>query len=139
MSPQFQPKPLGVLAPVPGIGGWEGSGLAEHVGGLPDELRETVANYLATCPVFLAWMEHTRDQISDRFGVDGGSAIVSDGAFYWRLDAAAYVREYGIAVPREAIENMRQRNWTPPEFARDDYLSLYSILLNSLQAELGSD
>ncbi|GAA1576687.1 hypothetical protein GCM10009804_36640 [Kribbella hippodromi] len=67
-----------------------------------------MAGYLAGCPLFLAWMEYTTDLIGGRFGVSGGSAIASDGVYYWRLDAAEYVREYGIVVPDALFGTLRQ-------------------------------
>lgn len=124
-------RPLGVLAPSPGQG-WTGSGLEGRKGILDDEVRIRVSMYLDGCPVFLAWMEHTRDVLGDRFGVDGGSAIASDGAFYWRVDASSYIREYGIGIPDEALASMLGRDWSPPSFAREDYVSIYRRLMTML-------
>jgi hypothetical protein len=87
-----------------------------------------VLAYLEGCPLFLAWMEYTRDLIGDRFGVPGGSGIASDGVFYWRLDAVEYIREYDIAVPAEAITHFEARQWRPPAFSRSDYLEIYRQL-----------
>jgi len=125
------PRALGVLAPRPGKA-WSGSELKGGVDVVPSSLRERVAGYLEQCPVFLAWMGYTRDLLGDRFGVDGGGAIVSDGAYYWRLDAAAYVREYGIAVPPSALERMQEREFAPPVFSVEEYSLIYRELASIL-------
>jgi hypothetical protein len=120
-------RPLGAFA----AGGWQEQWSAADLPRspvLPDELRRQLADYLTKCPVFLAWMEHTRDELGDRFGVDGGAAIVSDGTYYWRMDAAAYIEEYGIPVPEDAIRHFASRGWLPPTFDRAVYLEIYRDL-----------
>jgi len=126
------PRPLGSLAPAPGGNGWSAESL-DRSSVMEAGLRARVADYLAGCPVFLAWMEYTRDLIGDRFGVSGGSAIVSDGVYYWRLDAAEYVREYGIGVPEEALRHFDAIGWKPPVFSQEQYMAIY----RSLDALLG--
>jgi hypothetical protein len=95
---------------------------------MPEEFRSKVIRYLGSGPMFLAWMQYTRDVIGDRFGVSGGSAIMSDDVYYWRLDAIDYVREYGIVVPDEALSHMESRGWMCPEIARVDYDRIYRRL-----------
>ena len=46
-------------------------------------------------------MEQTDDVIDGRFTVAGGSAILTDGAYFWRLDTADYVEAYGVRLPEE--------------------------------------
>lgn len=118
---------LGSLAPRPGEV-WSGE-LGDRATVMPHGLRLKVIDYLGRCPVFLAWMEYTRDVIGDRFGVSGGSAIASDGRYYWRLDAIEYIREYGITIPDAAVRHMESRSWTPPELDRQQYLGIYEELL----------
>jgi hypothetical protein len=95
---------------------------------MPEDLRKRVVSYLRGCPVFLAWMEHTTDQIGGKFGVDGGSAIASDGQYYWRLDGIAYIEEYGIPIPIDALDRFRAAGWTPPSIERPEYLRIYAVL-----------
>lgn len=118
--------PLGSFAPV-GRESWSPR-LLERTAGLPPDTRSKVIDYLSGCPVFLAWMEHTRDEIGGRFGVEGGSAIASDGTFYWRLDAIEYIREYGIPVPLSALEHFAARGWAPPLIDRHDFMEIYEAL-----------
>ena len=124
--------PLGTLAAHGWQEEWSASDLPRSPE-LPADMVGLLSGYLTGRPVFLAWMEHTRDEIGDRFGVDGGSAIASDGKYYWRLDAAAYIEEYGIPVPEEAIAHFESRCWLPPLFDREEYLEIY----RELEARLG--
>lgn len=119
-------RPLGTLAPM-GRERWSGATL-DRSEEMPADLRARVSDYLAGCPVFLAWMEYTRDELEDRFGVSGGSAIASDGLYYWRLDAVEYIKEYGIPVPAEAIAHFQKASWTPPTLDRDAYIEIYQEL-----------
>ena len=118
---------LGSLAPPVGSQHWSASTL-DRSRVLPDEVRQRVARYLEGCPVFLAWMEYTRDEIGGCFEVPGGSSIASDGAFYWRLDAVSYIRQYGIPVPSAAMRHFESREWVSPSFERDEYLAIYREL-----------
>ena len=124
--------PLGSLAPQPGVE-WSPKSI-DRSRVMSQELRIKVIQYLIKSPVFLAWMEYTRDAIGDRFGVHGGSAIASDGRYYWRLDAVEYIKEYGISVPDVAVQHMESQGWNPPEFDRQQYLAIYE----KLEAILGS-
>ncbi|WP_152363792.1 hypothetical protein [Microlunatus speluncae] len=120
-------RPLGTLGPPPDGTPWSADQL-DRTHPIDPDLKERVITYLSGCPLFLAWMEYTRDELGDRFGVAGGSAIASDGLYYWRLDAIDYLREYDIAVPPEAIGHFESRQWQPPEFDRPDYLAIYQKL-----------
>ncbi|NTW40495.1 MAG: hypothetical protein HGA44_11520 [Cellulomonadaceae bacterium] len=122
--------PLGTLAPRPGES-WSGEELDLALV-MPEGVRLQVVDYLSRCPVYLAWMEYTRDVIGDRFGVSGGSAIASDGTFYWRLDGVEYIREYGIAVPEAAIRHMESHSWIPPEVGQDRYFEIYDELMKMI-------
>jgi hypothetical protein len=69
-------------------------------------------------------MEYTRDVIDDKFGVSGGSAILTDGAFYWRRDAAEYVDHYGIALLDAFLVHGRGLLWIPPVLTRERVLEI---------------
>ena len=120
-------RPLGTIAP-PGPGQTCSAAMLDRSRELPVDLRNRIAAYLERCPVFLAWMEHTRDEITGRFEVPGGSAIASDGTYYWRLDGVEYLREYGIPVPDDAVRHFEARDWEPPTIERDEYLEIYRQL-----------
>lgn len=106
--------PLGTLANLPGVA-WTGP-VVDPERALSKAIRSHVATYLEGCPIIFAWMGYSRDLIDDRIGVSGGDALVSDGVYYWRADAVAYIREYGIPIPEEALERMRMLEWRSPVF-----------------------
>lgn len=119
-------RPLGSLAP-PIDHPWDGAAI-QRSPELSRELRFQVADYLSRASMFLPWMEYTRDVIGDRFGVSGGSAVCSDGTYFWRGDAVEYIKEYGIPVPDEAIVHFRNLDWQPPTFSRDEWVAIYKQL-----------
>ncbi|MFJ8494020.1 hypothetical protein ACIRBZ_37600 [Streptomyces sp. NPDC094038] len=45
---------------------------------------------------------------------------MSDGRFFWRLDAADYVEHYGIGLPEEFLFHGAARQWVPPVLTRDE-------------------
>ena len=81
----------------------------------PDTLEPPI-RYLECSPIILPWMECTEDLIGGKFKVLGGSAIMSDGKYFWRYEAGMYLRHYPIRVPDEAITYFKSRHWDPPEF-----------------------
>lgn len=102
--------------------------------GTPEAMRDDIARYLRSCPMFLAWMEYTTDVIGDRFGVSGGSAVMSDGTYYWRLDAANYVETYGTALPDDFISHGNRQRWTPPDLSEAQYDVVYAELESMIPA-----
>lgn len=132
-------EPLGIFAPRLDGGSRITAGTAAPLrGGLAPELRAPVAAYLRAGTVLFAIMEYTTDALERRFGVPGGSAVLSDGTYYWRLDAADYVEVHGPAVPAEAVEHMRSLDWRPAAFEGAAYDELYDRLLARL-ARLARD
>lgn len=96
--------------------------------GLDVEARRNVASYLRTGTIVFALMEYTTDVIGDAFGVSGGSAIKTDGRYYWRTDAAEYVEMYGIHVEDDAVEWMRGHRWVAPSLDGDAVLEIDDVL-----------
>jgi hypothetical protein len=129
-------KPLGVFGPRPGQSlDLSRDQLSELRGFLDDDVRQRVANYLSGGAPIFALMEYTTDILEGAFGVSGGSAIMSDGAYYWRRDAADYVRHYGIDVGAEARSHMSSNHWVPPKLSQEEILEidryLYELLRGS--------
>ncbi|MEO6087871.1 MAG: hypothetical protein ABIQ18_32655 [Umezawaea sp.] len=123
-------EPLGIYAPLfNGDSRLTRESLTPLVGGLDQDLRPRVAAYLRAGTILFAIMEYTTDVLGDRFGVSGGSAVLSDGTYFWRLDAADYVEVYGTAVPDAAVAHMRALDWRPPVFEGTAYYELDDRLL----------
>ena len=62
----------------------------------------------------MPFMEYTDDLVDGQFGVAGGSAIMTDGVYFWRLDTADYVETYGVGLPAGFLAHARSLRWTPP-------------------------
>lgn len=110
----------------PGSGDFSREELRASVGKLAKELRAPAARYLRSARMFLAWMESTQDKLESRFRVPGGSAVNSDGLYYWRLDTADYVEHYGVELPAEFVEHARANDWTPPTIDDVRFLEIYA-------------
>ncbi len=78
---------------------------------LDEEMHRLASRYLRSGATIFPLMGYTEDVIGHRFGVSGGLAIASDGFYYWRRDAAEYIEHYGIGIPDNLIDHMRQANW----------------------------
>lgn len=81
----------------------------------PETLR-CLLRYLENATTVHAWMGYSKDLIEGKFDTPGGHAILSDGVFYWRLDAIDYLRHYPIRVSDQALSHFASNNWAPPRF-----------------------
>lgn len=106
MSPEL--RPLSVFA-AQDLGTTPNAGdyIQSISGQIGPKNRQSLADYLRSGQMVLSWMEQTIDVIAGRFSVPGGSAILSDGTFFWRLDAADYVETYGVQLPEEFIRHVK--------------------------------
>jgi hypothetical protein len=100
---------------------------------IPRQKRAPIAHYLRGGTVIFAIMEYTRDVIAGAFGASGGSAILTDGSYYWRLDAADYVEHYGIGLPEEFVAHGQNAGWRIPSLARDEALAIDRFLLSHIR------
>ena len=123
--------PLGVFGVVAAQAAFKQlSGEIVHLQGMTSEdERADIARYLRSGAMVFAFMEYTRDVVRDAFGVSGGSAICTDGTFYWRLDSADYVERYRTGLPEEFMRHGRKLQWRAPVVSPEDVLSIDSYLL----------
>jgi tRNA U34 5-carboxymethylaminomethyl modifying GTPase MnmE/TrmE len=98
--------------------------LEAQVAQLPDHERSLIAKYLRSGAIVFALMESTRDILHDEFRVAGGSAVLTDGTYYWRLDAADYVERYGIGLPEEFLSHGRSLRWLVPHTDAEEVLRI---------------
>lgn len=84
------------------------------VGKLEEKNAAAILNYLCSGMTVLAIMEYTTDVLEGRFGVAGGSAILTDGTYYWRRDTKNYVENYSTALPSDFLDHMRKARWRIP-------------------------
>jgi hypothetical protein len=78
-------------------------------------------------------MEHTKDLIADSFGVPGGSSMMTDGHYYWRLDTAEYVAVYGCALPQDFLVACRARAWAAARLSDDEIASADDYIMRRLR------
>lgn len=111
------PKPVGIFGTVAGQARFaeDRDSITSLVGGLAPDISTAASAYLSSGAIVLALMEQTTDVIGSVFKVLGGSAILTDGVYYWRRDTASYVERYQVALPDDFVEHMRALNWTCPE------------------------
>src|SRR3954465_11020366 len=112
---------FGVIASQPDFERVRGELLA-LAGAIPEGERESIAMYLRAGTIVFALMEHTRDVVDSAFQVAGGSAVLTDGAYYWRLDAADYVEHYGTGLPDAFLRHGRSLGWLARPMAQEDII-----------------
>ncbi len=77
-----------------------------------------------------------RNGISTPFGVAGGPAIQTDGAYYWRRETADYVEHYHIGLPAAFVDRMRLLDWVTPALDEDHVRAIDRALRSGMQPEL---
>jgi hypothetical protein len=98
--------------------------LRRRVGAIPEGERGKIAEYLGFGTPIIALMGVPEDILGNKFSRSGGTAIMSDGRFFRRLDAADYVEHYGIALPEEFIAHGTARQWIAPTLSRDEVIEV---------------
>jgi hypothetical protein len=109
--------------------------LDELCGGLC-EPKNVVASYLRAGTIILAIMEQTSDLIAAKFSVPGGSAILTDGEYFWRWDTAEYVESYGVALPLEFEFSRSEAGWRPRQLTRDEVIDADRQITDFYRASL---
>ncbi|GAA3063407.1 hypothetical protein [Streptomyces glomeratus] len=104
--------------------------LRRQLGAIPEGERGKIAEYFRSGTPIIALMGFSEDILGNKFSRSGGTAIMSDGRFFWRLDAADYVEYYRIGLPEEFIAHGTAHQWIAPTLSRyevievDDHESL---------------
>lgn len=98
--------------------------IAASINSIPPERRSMIAQYLRSSPMIVAIMEYTTDKIGDQFGVSGGSSIMSDSVYYWRLDTADYVEVYGVSLSEDFLKFGASHRWIPPVIDAEEEAAL---------------
>jgi hypothetical protein len=102
--------------------------IEQLIGGIPATSRDSFAEYLRGARMVMPFMEHTVDLVAGEFSVPGGSAIMTDGVYFWRLDTADYVAAYGVELPADFLRHVEALGHTPPDVA-PEYVRRIEILL----------
>lgn len=100
--------------------------------GKPDYPLREVERYLRSGHPILDVMESTADVIGEAFHVPGGSSILTDGSFAWRVDLASYVEHYSIPLPPDFLEFAGRHNFEVPHVAHEQLLEVSIAVSSSL-------
>lgn len=104
--------------------------LLDLSGSIKSDDRERIVRYLRGGTIIFAAMEYTTDIIAGAFGRPGGSGIRTDGDYYWRGDCPDYVEHYGVALPADFLEHMRDLDWITPLVSRRRALEIDRYLMS---------
>jgi len=120
--------PLGIFGRIAGHSSFSKNieELRRRVGAIPEQERGKIAEYLRSGTPIIALMGFSEDVLGNKFSRSGGPAIMSDGRFFWRLDAADYVEHYGIELPEEFISHGNSLRWISPELSREEVAAIDS-------------
>ncbi|MEW2289553.1 hypothetical protein [Streptomyces sp. NPDC047841] len=118
--------PLGIFGKIASQSAWAENAdtLRRRVGEIPTEERRRIAEYLRSGAPVIALMGFSEDILGDKFVRSGGTALMSDGRFFWRLDAADYVEYYGIGLPEEFIAHGAARQWIATTLSRGEVIEV---------------
>lgn len=103
--------------------------LEAHRGEIADAERPAIAAYLRGGAIVFAIMEWTNDVLESAFDLAGGSAVLTDGKYYWRRDSAEYVERYGIGLPEQFLVLGRSLGWSVPKVERNQLLLIDAFLV----------
>ncbi|MFH9089866.1 hypothetical protein [Streptomyces sp. NPDC017673] len=128
--------PLGMFGKIASQSTWSGNAdmLRRRVGEIPKEERKAIVEYLRSGTPIIALMGFSEDILGNKFSRAGGTALMSDGRFFWRLDAADYVEHYGIGLPEEFIAYGIARQWIAPTLSRDEVVEVDDRLVELRRA-----
>ncbi|MCL7381281.1 hypothetical protein [Streptomyces sp. 35G-GA-8] len=131
-----QVTPLGLFGSISGQSRFSRNAeeIKELSGQIPVHERARVAEYLRAAPVIIALMGHTEDVLGQKFSVMGGSALHSDGTYYWRRDTAEYVETYGTRLPSAFMEHGARVKWIVPPLTDEEVMEIDDFFM-SLRAQ----
>ncbi|MGW2712820.1 hypothetical protein ACWC4J_28170 [Streptomyces sp. NPDC001356] len=123
--------PLGIFGKIASQSAWaeNADALRRRAGEIPTQERQEIAGYLRSGTPVIALMGYSEDVLGNKFARSGGTAVMSDGRFFWRLDAADYVEYYGIGLPEEFIAHGAARQWIARTLSRGELIEVDSRLV----------
>jgi hypothetical protein len=102
-------KPLGALTELdPSVEG--AMQLAACRSGINPVAKALVIRYLLSGVAVFDVMEATPDPRNAGHSISGGSSLLTDGTWTWRLDLAAYVEAYDLNLPATFVEHVAVSN-----------------------------
>ncbi|GAA1550878.1 hypothetical protein [Streptomyces globosus] len=108
------------------------SSLRDHVRSGAAYPKAEVAGYLGSGHPVLDVTETTRDALEGRFWVPGGSSLLSDGRFVWRVDLARYVDAYNLELPAAFVSFAAGNGFSVPPPDREQLLRISAAAMEAL-------
>lgn len=91
-----------------------------------------VSEYLLAGHPILDVTEMTADVIGSAFRVPGGSSVLTDGSFTWRLDLASYVKHYAIPLPQDFLDFAKENGYRVPPVERNKLIEISLLVSREL-------
>ncbi|WP_143570554.1 hypothetical protein [Streptomyces acidiscabies] len=85
---------------------------------------QEVSRYLISGYPVLDVMEVTEDVICGEFRSPGGSSVMTDGRFVWRLDLSFYVQRHSISLPRDFLDFLAKNKYIVPVVNQDELVEI---------------
>ena len=84
--------------------------IQEDSGLIDKNIAEKAARYLSSGIPVIDFMEATYDPFDKNAVISGGSSLLSDGHWVWRVDLAYLVEKYCLWLPDELISEVVERS-----------------------------
>lgn len=89
--------------------------LLESIPETPERDSADIARYLKSGHGIFDTMGAERDVVSGEKWIIGAASLQTDGDWVWRVDLAYYMRRYGVTLPDEFTDHVRDIRYTVPE------------------------
>ena len=86
--------------------------IKEVIGKEQKEYIDKIYEYLSSGIILVTSPGVATDVIKPDVGEIGTISAMTDGIWLWPSDLAYYVKKYGVKLPEEFIETMRNNNWS---------------------------
>ncbi|AJM76960.1 hypothetical protein [Rathayibacter toxicus] len=101
------------------------SSLYPFIGQIHSSEREAIAEYLDRGVMLVGWMGSSEKIFGTLQSHAGG--MLTDGQYYWRMDAGDYVRMLGAGIPSPVLRSMKRREGKPITISHDSGLRKFAF------------
>lgn len=85
--------------------------------------RDDIERYLRSAPVVASTSRSNFPNPFTQQRLGGSISFRTDGKWVWLDDLADYVASHDVALPPEWVEEMRDRNFVPPEHVDEEAMA----------------
>lgn len=94
------------------------------LGESPSLHEEEISSYLENGIVLIDMMEACLDVMSEDRYIPGGSSVLTDGEWVWRLDLPHYVRRYHLRLDSAFIDHVSGLDFVIPKLSKTEIISV---------------